>query len=79
MFKGAIWEERTTALQLATGSSLDWVGPFGDPQLNQMAVSDPDATLVPMRELVPEPNMVGLLLTGLIGLLCYAWRKWTVR
>ena len=79
MFKGAIWEDRTTVLQLATGSSLDWVGPFGDPQLNQMAVSDPGATLVSMRELVPEPSMVVLLLTGLIGLLCYAWRKRTAR
>ena len=50
IFKGALWADRCVVAEIAEGSNADWPGPFGDPQSNQMAVSDPGAKIVPMRE-----------------------------
>jgi hypothetical protein len=75
LYTGDIQHDRIVVVELATGSSLDWPGPFGNPQTNQMALPfDPGATLVPMREILPEPSAAVLLGAGLMTLLCYAFR-----
>jgi hypothetical protein len=55
VFKGTLWADRCVVVEIATGSNLDWPGPYGDPQLNQMAVSDPRAKIVPMRAVGQTP------------------------
>jgi hypothetical protein len=52
LLSGDLVHDRLVVTQLAAGSSADWPGPFGDPQLNQMAVaSEPGAKTIPMREI----------------------------
>ncbi|MCG2684735.1 MAG: LamG domain-containing protein [Planctomycetales bacterium] len=48
---------------------LDEIAIFGS------ALSAADVTAIYNASLVPEPSTVVLLVTGLIGLLCYAWKK----
>jgi len=56
LFSGDLVHDRLVVTELATGSSADWPGPFGDPQRNQMALpDDPHSALVPMRQIVPAP------------------------
>ncbi len=42
---------------------------------DQWVSDDPPAGWIDNYVLVPEPGTLALLATGLIGLLCYAWRK----
>jgi hypothetical protein len=52
ILSGDLHEHRTVVTKIAEGSNVDWRGPFGDPQTNQMAAPhDPDARLVPMQEI----------------------------
>jgi hypothetical protein len=45
------------ATKIAENSTLDWPGPFGDPQTNQMALPhEPGAKLVPMQEIGRSNN-----------------------
>ena len=37
--------------------------------------SSPSGSVMEFTVVVPEPGTLALLATGLIGLLCYAWRK----
>jgi len=49
---GDCWEDGTAVVKIADNSSVDWPGPFGDPQTNQMALAhEPGAKLVPMQEI----------------------------
>jgi hypothetical protein len=51
LLSGDLVHDRLVVTQLAAGSSADWPGPFGDPQLNQMAAaSEPGAKTTAMRE-----------------------------
>jgi hypothetical protein len=57
ILSGDLYEDRTVVTQIAEGSNLDWPGPFGDPQLNQMALPDePGAKIVPMQEIGQRPT-----------------------
>jgi hypothetical protein len=52
ILSGDLHEDRTVVTLVAENSSLDWPGPFGDPQTNQMALPhEPGARPVPMWEL----------------------------
>jgi len=51
ILSGDLHEDRTVATKIAENSNLDWPGPFGDPQTNQMSLPhEPGAKLVPMQE-----------------------------
>lgn len=53
IFSGDLHEGRIVVTEIAEESNLDWPGPFGDPQTNQMALSrEPGAKMVSMREIV---------------------------
>jgi len=55
MLSGDLHEDRTVVTEIAQNATLDWPGPFGDPQTNQMAQpDDPGARPVPMREIGRE-------------------------
>jgi len=52
ILSGDLHEDRAVATKIAENSSLDWPGPFGDPQTNQMALPhEPGAKLVSMQEI----------------------------
>ena len=52
LLSGDLVHDRLVVTELAIGSNADWPGPFGDPQLNQMALpNDPGAKPVPMQEI----------------------------
>jgi hypothetical protein len=52
ILSGDLHEDRTVVTKIAENSNVDWPGPFGDPQTNQMAVPrEPGARLVPMQEI----------------------------
>ena len=54
---GDLYEDRIVVSKIAENSSLDWPGPFGDPQTNQMALAhDPGAKPVSMREIGRRSN-----------------------
>ena len=57
------------SLTVATGDTIDFV--VGEAGAGNHAGTRLDATITP----TPEPGTVVLLLTGLFGLLAYAWRK----
>lgn len=59
-----------SGVSMAAGDALYF---FAQPNIawGSVAWTQLDATIT----LVPEPGMLALLATGLIGLLCYAWRK----
>ena len=67
------------------GTVPDWVvglpGPGDETAANLYASStgEPPAvaavTHVTVRNVIPEPSALALLVSGLIGLLAYAWRK----
>ncbi|HID22327.1 MAG TPA: hypothetical protein EYP14_07990 [Planctomycetaceae bacterium] len=52
ILSGDLWQDRIVVTRIAEGGRSDWPGPFGDPQMHQMRILDPDARLVPMRESV---------------------------
>lgn len=55
VLSGDLGEDRIVVTQIAEKSKTDWPGPFGPPQTNPFAlVDEPDATLVPMREIRPQ-------------------------
>ena len=54
MLSGDLYRDRIVVTRLAENSTVDWPGAFADPQTNQNAVVDPDARLVPMKELQIE-------------------------
>jgi outer membrane protein assembly factor BamB len=57
LLSGDLVHDRLVVTELATGSKADWPGPFGDSQLNQMALADESgAKTVPMCEIVPGPR-----------------------
>lgn len=50
MMSGALHIDRISITRIAEGSQLDWPGPFGDPQTNQMSLPpDPKARICAMR------------------------------
>ena len=52
ILSGDLHEERTVVTKIAENSNVDWPGPFGDPQTNQMAVPhELGARFVPMQEI----------------------------
>jgi hypothetical protein len=52
LLSGDLVHDRLVVTELATGSTADWPGPFGDPQLNQMAaLGGPGVKTAPMREI----------------------------
>jgi len=52
ILSGDLWEDRIVVTRIAENSSVDWPGPFGDPQTNQNAAArEPRAKLVPMHEI----------------------------
>ena len=56
ILSGDLYEDGTVVTKIAENSNLDWEGPFGDPQTNQMAVPlEPGAKNAPMQEL-GRPN-----------------------
>jgi len=57
ILSGDLHEDGTVATKIAENSNLDWPGPFGDPQTNQMALPhEPDAKPVPMQEVGRSNN-----------------------
>ena len=55
VLSGDLGEDRIVVTRIAENSKVDWPGPFGNPQANQFALTDePDATLVPMKEIRPK-------------------------
>ena len=52
ILSGDLHEDRIVVTKVAENSKLDWPGPFGDPQTNQMALpEEPGARRVPMQEI----------------------------
>jgi hypothetical protein len=57
VLSGDLGEDRIVVTQIAEKSKADWPGPFGHPQMNQFALADePEATLVPMKEVRPQTS-----------------------
>jgi hypothetical protein len=71
------WKLRTvpytpTTADLNVPLWLALYNPYGNPNLLQLTVDDVSASY---DNGVPEPGTLALLGAGLLGLLCYAWRK----
>ena len=59
IFSGDDNHDDIMVTQIATGSNLDWTGPFGDPQTNQMALPDePGATNVSHARIIARAKHV---------------------
>jgi len=57
MYSGSLAQDRIVVTELAAGSTYEWRGAFGDPQIHTNAVPDqPGVITVPMKEVLPQPS-----------------------